>query len=126
MFGLNKSASLPEAWRKLESIEDLDKADQISHDRPVMFFKHSTTCGISAGALDSVITNYDLPVQSLQVYYLDLLAHRDLSQAIARRYGVIHQSPQVLLIHAGKVIANTSHHAISLAYIKEELMELER
>jgi bacillithiol system protein YtxJ len=45
-------------------------------------------------------------------YFLDLIAHRDISNAIAHQFGVTHESPQLLLIKDGKAIYNVSHSDI--------------
>jgi bacillithiol system protein YtxJ len=49
----------------------------------------------------------------LGAHYLDLLNHRDISNAIAERFDVVHQSPQVVLIKDGKVIDHASHEGIN-------------
>lgn len=53
-------------------------------------------------------------------YYLDLIKHRDVSNAIAHRYGVRHQSPQVLVIVKGRCIFSQTHLEISVEDILEE------
>ena len=45
-------------------------------------------------------------------YFLDLIAHRDISNEIANRFGVTHQSPQLILIKEGKAVYNVSHSDI--------------
>ncbi len=42
-------------------------------------------------------------------YCLDLLAHRGISNAIAEKLDVVHQSPQIIIIKAGKSIYAESH-----------------
>lgn len=101
---------LPDTWHELKSLDDLKEAERMSFDKPVVLFKHSVTCGISAGAFDRLESweasaNYGF-------YYLDLKAHRDVSNEIAARYGIIHQSPQVIVLRNGQAVFNTSHHAI--------------
>ena len=95
MIGWNSKAALPGTWKTLSSHEDLDAAHKKSFDKPVVLFKHSVTCGISARAMSELSDSYDLPNEEVEFYYLDLLAHRSVSNAIAEHYGVIHQSPQV-------------------------------
>jgi bacillithiol system protein YtxJ len=46
-------------------------------------------------------------------YFLDLLNHRDISNAIAERFNIVHQSPQVVIIKDGKVVAHASHEGIN-------------
>jgi bacillithiol system protein YtxJ len=48
----------------------------------------------------------------VKAYYLDLLAYRSVSNAVAQHYGIEHQSPQVLLIKEGKCVYSETHMAI--------------
>jgi bacillithiol system protein YtxJ len=54
-------------------------------------------------------------------YYLDLLNHTDISQEIATRFDVYHQSPQLLLIKEGKSIYDASHSDIDAVVLKEKI-----
>ncbi|MEM1000033.1 MAG: bacillithiol system redox-active protein YtxJ [Bacteroidota bacterium] len=102
------------SWQNLESVSGLSAIVQASGGRPQLIFKHSTRCGISAGAkrrLDAGIA--DLAAQ-LDLHYLDLIAHRDISAAIAEQFSVRHESPQVLLIQNGSSILDLSHYSIEV------------
>ena len=50
-------------------------------------------------------------------YYLDLLNHRDISNEIAQKFSVVHQSPQIVVIENGQVIHHASHDNIDLSLI---------
>ena len=54
-------------------------------------------------------------------HYLDLLAYRPVSNIVADRLGIIHQSPQIIIIKDGQAIDKVSHHAIEYQWIKERL-----
>jgi bacillithiol system protein YtxJ len=56
---------------------------------------------------------------SITPYFLDLLNHRDVSNAIADRFGVYHQSPQLLVIKDGKAIFDASHESIDASDLKQ-------
>jgi len=84
----------------------------------IVLFKHSTRCGISSMAKDRLERYGDLGVPA---YYLDLLQYRNISDAIAQKYGVEHQSPQVLIIKDGKCIYTASHYEIDSKAIREAL-----
>jgi bacillithiol system protein YtxJ len=43
---------------------------------------------------------------------LDLLEHRNISNAIAQDTGVEHESPQAILIENGKVLKSATHLSI--------------
>ena len=46
------------------------------------------------------------------VFYLDLIAHRDVSNAIAADSGIEHQSPQLIVLKNGKPVYDGSHNMI--------------
>lgn len=101
-------------WNKLTSIEQLDSIDAESEHNRILLFKHSTRCSISATALNRLERNWQSEdSQKLKPYYLDLLNHRDVSNAIAARYGVIHESPQALVIQNGRCIYVSTHTDIT-------------
>lgn len=108
-------------WKTLSTLVELDQVIQRSFEQPVAIFKHSTTCGISAMAKEQLFNGWDLPVEEVELYYLDLLAHRPVSNEVAARLGVVHQSPQIIVIKDGKAIYNISHHAISVDGVKKAI-----
>ena len=124
LFGGSNSASseLPEFWRKLETLEELQSAIEKSSEKIIVIFKHSTRCMISK----SVLRNFENEVKSsngtsVDFYYLDLLNYRSISNEIAKHLNVTHQSPQIILIKDKKAVFNTSHDSISLEKITKYL-----
>ena len=65
-------------------------------------------------------SDFDLD-EKVTPYFLDLLGHRDVSNAIAKRFKVEHQSPQLLLIKNGVAIYDVSHSAIDSEDLKSKL-----
>lgn len=80
-------------------------------------FKHSTRCPISSMALNQFSEDggFDQPTT---VFYLDLIAHRDVSNKIAEDTGVQHQSPQLIVIHDKGIIDHASHSSIDASMVK--------
>jgi len=107
-------------WIPLTDLGQLNEIMELSHQQPVAIFKHSTRCSISRMALKQFENEFDLE-GSVTPYYLDLLNHRDISQEIATRFDVYHQSPQLLLIKEGKSIYDASHSDIDTVELKERL-----
>jgi bacillithiol system protein YtxJ len=107
-------------WNALETLDQLATIDAESAKQPVMIFKHSTRCNISATSLARLERGWknDFPVKP---YYLDLISFRALSDEIAFRYGIHHESPQVLLIRDGKCVYNESHMAITVEDLLKSL-----
>jgi bacillithiol system protein YtxJ len=54
-------------------------------------------------------------------YYLDLLEFRPISNEIAGRFGVMHQSPQIILIKNGNAVYTASHSDIQVVDLAEKL-----
>lgn len=113
----NKSAF---PWIQLSTENTLDEIIELSFQKPVILFKHSTRCSISSMALSRFEREWDLS-QHVELFYLDLIAFRELSNEIARVLNVEHQSPQVFLLKNGEVIYNASHNGISAQEIKSAL-----
>jgi len=107
-------------WRLLTDLGQLDEVVELSQARPVLIFKHSTRCSISRMALRQFENEFVLEDQ-IAPYFLDLLENRMLSNEIAARFEVIHQSPQLLLISKGNCIFNTSHNSIDAELLKSYL-----
>ncbi|MBA3665681.1 MAG: bacillithiol system redox-active protein YtxJ [Bacteroidetes bacterium] len=109
-------------WNELTSIAQLDQIDEESKNGKVMILKHSTRCSISNTALNRLERNWKEGNEAIiNPYYLDLLNHRDISNAIAERYKVEHQSPQILVIVNGKCTFSQTHSEIRLEEILEEV-----
>jgi bacillithiol system protein YtxJ len=104
---------------QLDKMEQFDEIDEISKTKPVVLFKHSTRCSISRMALKQFDAEFNYPEEKIDWYLLDLLNHRDLSNEIASRYNVVHQSPQIVVIRNGKAVFNESHDSISAEDLKQ-------
>lgn len=104
-------------WNKIESEDDLRMALENSYTHKIAIFKHSTSCFISK----TVLKNFEKDIESLEntdgiaeLYFLDLLAYRPISNKIAEDLEIRHESPQLLVIENGKVINHASHQDISI------------
>lgn len=106
-------------WIKLESIGQLSEIDEKSRRGPVAIFKHSTRCSVSLTVLDRLERN--LPSDTItENYFLDLLAYRSVSNAVAEHYGIEHESPQLLIIRDGKPVYVASHFEINSRVLLED------
>jgi bacillithiol system protein YtxJ len=98
-------------WNELTDLGQLNQIIAASNEKPVAIFKHSTRCSVSRMALKRFENEFNSS-DKVTPYFLDLIAHRDISNEIASRFGVMHQSPQLILIKEGKAIYNVSHSDI--------------
>ncbi|MFZ2904854.1 MAG: bacillithiol system redox-active protein YtxJ [Cyclobacteriaceae bacterium] len=106
-------------WNLLQKVDQLDDLLTESSERKILIFKHSTRCSISNTMLARLERNWkDAEVNDLKPYFLDLLAYRPLSNAIAEAFNVEHQSPQVLIISKGRAIYDRSHFDIDFEQIR--------
>lgn len=115
----NEKPAMP--WKRLTEISQLDIIASDSKTKPVAIFKHSTTCGISGMVIRGLESQYDIPEEALDIYYLDLKAFRAISNEVAARFQVWHESPQIVLIKNGQTVYHDSHGAITVAGLKAHL-----
>lgn len=107
-------------WNTLSSVEQLEAIKSASYQQPQVIFKHSTRCSISSMILNR-LERSDAP-ENISFHYLDLLAHRPLSNQIAEDFSVYHESPQVLLIKNGECIYDESHQGIRMEELAEQAL----
>jgi bacillithiol system protein YtxJ len=100
------------SWKALTHAHQLDEIDKLSATRTQVLFKHSTRCSISVMSLGR-LDRSTFP-QDIDFYLLDLLKYRDISNEIADRYKVYHESPQALVIKNAECILDLSHLEINM------------
>ena len=100
-------------WIPLNELPQLDFIEKKSNTKTQVIFKHSTRCGISSMVMRQFVSHYHLTEKDLDLYYLDLLNYRDLSNEVGYKLQVIHESPQLIVIKSGVVVAHASHGAIN-------------
>ncbi len=106
-------------WIPLEKIDTITASIiPDSFRKPVVIFKHSTRCGVSRMVLKQFETEYKVD-DKLDLYFLDLLKYREVSNEIAAQFRVEHQSPQVLVIKDGISVYDASHSGIDTAYLEK-------
>ncbi len=108
-------------WKILDSASGLDELVARSHETSCLIFKHSTRCSISAMAKLRLEANWNFREEEVTPYYLDLIAFRALSDAVASRFHVHHESPQILLVRRGECLLDASHLDIRVDEIREVL-----
>lgn len=102
-------------FHKIESAEQLENLFQKSVDAPVILFKHSITCPISSSVFNEVSeVNADINLVIMQ-------EARNISNLIAEKTGIRHESPQAIVLQNGKAIYHASHYDITAKDINAEL-----
>jgi bacillithiol system protein YtxJ len=104
-------------WIPLTNEDQLKQLIENSQSRPQVIFKHSTRCSISSMVKTRLEKNK--APESLDFYFLDLIANRPLSQKVASVFNTEHESPQVLLVKRGHCVYSESHNGIAMDEIVE-------
>ncbi len=108
-------------WIPLVEIGQLKEISTNSSKKTQAIFKHSTRCGVSGMVIKQFEKSYALKEGEMDLYFLDLLKFRAISNAIASKFQVMHQSPQLIVIKDKKVIAHDSHNGILSLNLKEKI-----
>lgn len=102
-------------FKEIRDTGNLDALIAASADEPVIIFKHSNTCGISADLYEQISSlDHVINLVTVQV-------SRGISNEIESRFGIRHQSPQAFVIKDGKAVYHASHYAISPDAIEKNL-----
>lgn len=104
-------------FSKLTSNDSLDGLIEKSKERPVVIFKHSLTCPISARAYDQMSEVHG------EVALLEIQKNTELSREIQNRLGVAHESPQVIVLRNGQVVWDASHFDVTAAAVAEAVRQ---
>ena len=102
---------------RMEDAESLAELTERSRERPLVIFKHSLTCPISAAAYEQM-ARFDGEVALIEVQVA-----RQLSQEIEHKLGVPHESPQVIVLTNGQVAWNASHFGITAEAVAKAVLE---
>lgn len=114
----------------LEHVDELHRLIDESQSRPVLLFKHSHSCGASLEALDELVAYLNdrgpersAPRDSRRPQYamVTVQTHRAISNAVAQRLGVRHETPQALLIRDGRVVWSASHFRVTAAAVEDAI-----
>jgi bacillithiol system protein YtxJ len=104
-------------WKEFIDESGLEAIKKLSLEKTQVIFKHSTRCSISSMAKSRLERSAEL--NGIDFNYLDLIAHRDISNKIANDFDVEHASPQILVIKNGECVYDESHNAINMDEILE-------
>jgi bacillithiol system protein YtxJ len=123
IFGSEETPKSQESKMNWEILTDVNQLGEIifnSNEKPAVIFKHSTRCSVSRMALKQFENEFDLQ-DKVTPYFLDLITYREISNEIANRFGVYHESPQILLIKDGQSVYDASHSDIDAGDLKGKL-----
>jgi bacillithiol system protein YtxJ len=96
---------------------ELESSFALSHERPVVLFKHSLTCPISSAAYKEM-SDVEADVSLIVVQ-----SARDVSREVETLTGIRHESPQAIILRNGRAVWNVSHWRITRSAIEEAVRE---
>ena len=102
-------------FNEIHTTDELDALIEQSGEKPIVLFKHSTTCPISHGVYKEV-SNADADINLIVVQN-----SRNVSTAVAEKTGIRHESPQALILKNGKVVYHASHYDVTANDINSEI-----
>jgi len=109
-------------FQQIDTLEDLERLLAQADATPVLVYKHSLTCGSSAYALEHL---YALALRTaVPIALIPVQTARQVSNDVAKRFGIRHESPQVLLIQGGRVLWHSSHSGVRADRIQAALEKL--
>ncbi len=104
---------MPIQWIELNKPSQLFDLLESDEQKEIIFFKHSTRCGISSMAKNRLEKSPNCQV----IYYIDVIKNRQLSNCIADHFNIRHESPQLIKIYNRDLISHASHNAINTELI---------
>lgn len=105
-------------WNYLKSIEELDRILLASFSTPQIIYKHSSRCYISSMVKFRLESDWNFGIQEITTNFLDIIKYKNVSQYIAEKLQIPHESPQIILIHKGETVYDESHQEIFAAELE--------
>lgn len=109
--------------RELLDLADLARVLEISREKPILLFKQSTTCPISASAFSRFNSFLKKTDANMDAFFVKVRESRAISDEIAEELGVRHESPQIFLVKDRQSRWHASHHEITEKTIEQALAE---
>lgn len=109
-------------YNEITTIDEWNSAFEESAARPVVVFKHSTTCPVSANAYDEFKQYLQgSPREDIDYLLVKVIESRPVSNQIADDTAVKHESPQIILIEKKAKVWTASHWSVTKAHISAVL-----
>lgn len=109
---------------ELSTPEDFEDLLDASASSPVIIYKHSLTCGTSGVAFEEIRDLLPGLPDAVRIGMVQVQRARPLSNLIASRLGLRHETPQVLIVHEGRVIWHASHFRVTADQIAAAIARL--
>lgn len=120
LLAASKQPEAATAPPQIQALADEQALQRAVAGRIALLYKHSTICGASSRALREV-ERFIAGHPAVPVYMIRVIEQRRLSNAIAERFGIVHQSPQAILLRDGKAVWSASHGQITADQLAAQL-----
>ena len=110
-----------ESTPTLREVADRATLDEVLGSSRAVLYKHSTRCPVSTVVIDEVF-RFAETHPDWKTYVLQVIEHRDLSDAVAERLDVPHASPQVFVLKEGRPMWHASHGSITAQSLRRHLV----
>jgi bacillithiol system protein YtxJ len=107
------SSDMPDFWTILDEPSEVKRTIRASNESPQLIYKHSHRCATCFFAKKQVEEVAHAVADEANLYFVDVIRSRPVSNTIAEELEVPHESPQLILLNAGKVQWHESHGAIT-------------
>ncbi|MGG0381685.1 bacillithiol system redox-active protein YtxJ [Priestia endophytica] len=109
-------------WKEIKTLEEWNSILENSTKRGQVILKHSTTCPVSANALQEY-NDYleNTPNHDLDYTLVKVIESRAVSNKIAEDMNVKHESPQIIFVKDKSKYWTASHWAVTTEHMSAVL-----
>ncbi|MFC5703484.1 bacillithiol system redox-active protein YtxJ [Cohnella faecalis] len=108
--------------KQFTTLEQWNEALGKTSEKPLLIFKHSTSCSVSAGAHEELLKYVsDYEASDVDFAIVHVIEDRPVSNEIAEKLDVQHKSPQAILVDKGNQVWNESHWRITYSFLADKL-----
>lgn len=118
--------SYPLNWKSLSTIEEFNRLVEHSKEKPALVFKHRPSSPESTQAMEVLERDWTISPENLDLYVLDVMKDKEVTEAVTDMAGVMNEYPQVLLFADGVTMYDESREMISVKKIKLALKIINR
>ena len=118
--------SYPLNWKSLSTIEEFNRLVERSKDKPALVFKHRPSSPESTLAMETLQRDWTISPENLDLYMIDVMKDKEVTEAVTDMAGVMNEYPQVLLFADGVTMYDESREMISVKKIKLALKIINR
>jgi len=98
-----------EIWNEISGGEDLGTIFRNSEEKPQLIYKHSHRCSVCFMAKQELEDISDSISDIADLYMINVIHQRNLSNTIASELNIRHESPQVIILKDREILWKGSH-----------------